>query len=244
MCDDRPIGIFDSGIGGMSVLLACRRLMPCEKFVYLADEANMPYGTRPADEVRASALGCCAALVGMNCKAIAVACNTATEIAIDDIRRLYPNIVTVGLEPALKPCFRELGRNGYAVALVTQATARSKKFMRNLGDCEGRIKAAPQPELARRIETCTNIKELAPYVNQMLEPYRDAEAVVLGCSHYSHIAALIREFYGGKIKLYDGADGEAARLKYCLALTGGLAKSGGGSVVFYSTEKTKIFSAR
>lgn len=237
MCDD-PIGVFDSGVGGLNVLRRCVMRLPNEKFIYLADKANMPYGARQFDFIKTAALECAETLVSMNCKAIAVACNTATVAAVDEIRKLYGSVIVVGLEPAVKPCFRAL-KSGYAVALITEATNSSPKFGRLLSDCGDKIKAVAQPRLAKLIEdNCDNIDEIAPYVCSVLEPYRDASAVVLGCSHYTYITRIISEFYGGKIDIYDGADGEAAQLRSRLESAGALAPpSAVGSVRFYSTYK-------
>lgn len=236
MSCDNPVGLFDSGVGGLSVLTECVRLMPNERYIYLADRAHMPYGGLSADDIKSAALGCAARLVAMNCKAIAVACNTATETAIADIRRLYPGFTVVGLEPAVKPCGAELC-GGYAVALVTPATARAPGFKRLMGEYGDRITVAPQSELAAMIERgLGDIGALAPYVESMLDPYRDAEAVILGCSHYAFIKSLIKDFYGGRIKIYDGACGEAERLKALLGqkklLSG---RTSVGTVEFFST---------
>lgn len=235
----RPIGVFDSGVGGLNVLKECVSRMPHESFIYLADKANMPYGTRTVEEIRAAALACAETLVGMNCKAIVVACNTATENAIDAIREMYGGMIVVGLEPAVKPCFRELGRDGYGVALVTSATANSKKFKKMIEECNGRVVVSAQPRLAKLIEDGTDGEVLRRYIYEKLEPYKTAEAVALGCSHYSFVAEYIKDFYGGKIKIYDGAVGAAARLCYCLAVAGDVAPEENiGSVRFYSTEKS------
>lgn len=218
-CDD-PIGMFDSGVGGLCVLERCKQKMPNERFIYLADKANMPYGERPAADIRRAALACADMLFSMGSKALVVACNTATETAIDDIRRAYPTHIVIGLEPAVKPCCLELGR-GYAVALVTSATERSAKFKRLMSAYGDRVVAAPQADLSALIEqNVDNIETLRPYVYAMLDKYRDAESVILGCSHYTHIAKLIQDYYAGKIKIYDGADGAADRLLYCLAVAG------------------------
>lgn len=236
MSCDNPIGLFDSGVGGLSVLSECVRLMPDERYIYLADRRNMPYGGLSAADIKSAAPGCAARLVAMNCKAIAVACNTATETAIADIRRLYPGFTVVGLEPAVKPCREELG-GGYAVALVTAATARSPGFKRLMDAYGDKITVAAQPELAALIENeLGDIEKLRPYISRMLHPYRDAEAVILGCSHYAFIRHLVSEFYGGRVKIYDGARGEAERLKTLLARRGLLCGGrSAGSVVFYST---------
>lgn len=237
----RPIGVFDSGIGGLNVLCACASVLPNENFIYLADEANMPYGTKPHREIVRAAVSCAETLVGMNCKAIVVACNTATENAVSDIRRLFKTLPVVGLEPAVKPCFKELSSGGYAVVLVTQATARSARFNRLIDECDGRILTSPQPRLASVIEESIDDEDaLRKTVNGMLLPYSDAEAIVLGCSHYSVLTKYINEFYGGRIKIYDGAVGAAARLKYMLDIYGlRTQNTARGTVRFYSTERTK-----
>ncbi|MCX4313488.1 MAG: glutamate racemase [Clostridia bacterium] len=236
---NNPIGVFDSGAGGLNVLRECRQLLPDEKYIYLADTANMPYGTKPPEQIKRAACGCCATLFSMNCKAVVIACNTATVTAIDDIRALYSTRVVVGLEPAVKPCFRELGKKEYAVALVTEATYRSDKFARLIQTCDRRIIPVAQPFLAKLIEdNVDSIDRIEHEVFDILSPYRDAGAVVLGCSHYTYIVPLIKKFYAGGIKIYDGAAGAAARLRYCLELSSGLSQDkNGGSVRFIKTRK-------
>lgn len=238
---NNPIGVFDSGIGGLSVLYRCVELMPNERFIYLADKANMPYGNKSNEEIKRLALDRAATLFSMNCKAVVIACNTATVTAADDIRRLFSTRIVVGLEPAVKPCYRELGKTGYAVALVTDATYRSEKFARLISSCDGKIIPIARPELAQMIEdNASDIGALRNHVREIFCEYKSAEAVVLGCSHYAHITGLIRELFDGKIKIYDGAGGAAARLEYCLALSGLIADShctDSGGITFFSTTK-------
>lgn len=236
---ENPIGVFDSGVGGLFVLNRLAAALPNERFIYLADKANMPYGVKNDGEIKRAACACASTLFSMNCKALVVACNTATAVAVDDIRRLYPNRIVVGLEPAVKPCCNELGKNGYAVALVTPATAESRKFKRLAATAGDRLVSAPQPLLARMIEeNISDLSAVEPYVKEILSPYETAESVILGCSHYSCIANAVKRFYGGNIKIYDGADGAAARLSYCLALAGLLApQCETGSMRFLSTAR-------
>lgn len=238
---DNPIGIFDSGIGGLNVLKRCRELMPHEKFIYLADSAHMPYGKASEQEIKQAAVMCCETLFAMNCKAVLIACNTATSVAVQDIRALFANRVVVGLEPAIKPCYSELGR-GYAVALVTPATCSSAKYKRLQASCGDKIKSVACANLAAEIERATDKSELDTLkqgVFELLQPYKDAEAVILGCSHYSYIAQYIRDFYaenGRAVKIYDGATGACERLRYCLSIADLTALySDQGSVRFYST---------
>lgn len=234
-----PIGVFDSGVGGLNVLRMCERLMPDESFIYLADKANMPYGNKCAADIKNAAIGCADTLFSLDCKAVVIACNTATTTAVDDIRALYSTRTVIGLEPAVKPCYRELGKSGYAVALVTDATYRSDKFARLILSCDGRIIPLARPELAELIENnATDIDKIRRHVFGILDKYRSAESVVLGCSHYTYITGIINEFYDGRIKIYDGATGAAARLKYCLAVSDMLADGQTKTATrFYSTER-------
>ncbi len=228
--------MFDSGVGGLCVLRRCALKMPNERFIYIADKANMPYGERTVADIKRAALSICDALIAMNCKAIVVACNTATENAVEEMRRYYPTVPIIGLEPAVKPCYRELGR-GYAVALVTPATEKSPKFKRLMCAYGDKIVSSPQAGLAEMIENnVDDIRSLRSHIYGILTPYKDAEAVSLGCSHYTYIAPIISDFYDGKIKIYDGADGAADRLLYCLSIAGiNAPKDNAGSVRFYST---------
>ncbi|MCH5155146.1 MAG: glutamate racemase [Clostridiales bacterium] len=222
----RPIGVFDSGVGGLNVLKHCAKLLPEESFIYLADKANMPYGNKPKEEIARAAYACADTLFSLNCKAIVIACNTATVTAAEQIRSLYSTRVVVGLEPAVRPCIKELGRRGYAVALVTSATFSSERF-RMLLENDKRIVPIAAPELAMMIESSKDdIPRLNQYLSGIFRDYSDAEAVILGCSHYSYIADIIRDIYGGNIKIYDGAEGAARRLKYCLEISGLAAQKG------------------
>ena len=234
---DRPIGVFDSGIGGLSVLHKCASLLPNESFVYLADFAGMPYGEKSDTEIRLAAVKNASRLVEMNCKAIVVACNTATEIGIADIRRLYPNIETLGLEPAIRPCINEL-KTGYGIALTTPATARSVRFNSLLRAYGSGVIAVGCAGLAKKIEdNFFDLERIRNDVYDILGRYRDAEGVVLGCSHYSYITSMIDDFYGGKIKIYDGADGLAKNLVRRLEATNSICRSGERTVRFYSTKR-------
>lgn len=231
------IGIFDSGVGGLNVLIQCQRLLPSERFIYIADKAHMPYGGKSMSEIKSAVIDVADMLFSMNCKALVVACNTATATAIDDIRRLYSTRIVVGLEPAVKPCFKELSPRGYGIALVTSATYRSEKFERLLVSCDGRVIPIACPLLAQHIENNTgNVSVLREHVYGLLKPYRDAESVVLGCSHYTYISGLVSEFYGGDVKIYDGAAGAAERLKFCLEQFGLETKNAArGGVKFFKT---------
>ena len=97
------IGVFDSGVGGISVLRQLKNVMPRERFLYFGDSANAPYGTRPTHEIRELTMNVAAKLMDRGLKALVVACNTATAAAIEDLRRAYPDMIVIGIEPAIKP---------------------------------------------------------------------------------------------------------------------------------------------
>ena len=232
--------MFDSGVGGLNVLKKCTELLPDESFIYLADKANMPYGNKPKEDIERAAFACADTLFSIGCKALVVACNTATVTAVDSIRALYSTRIVVGLEPAVRPCIKELGKNGYAVALVTEATYRSDRFNRLLESCDKRIVPLVDRALAKLIEdNVGDITRIQPHIRDIFKNYGDAEAVILGCSHYTYITDIIKDIYGGNIKIYDGAEGAARRLKYCLELSGEIAKNGDikPKIEFLSTYK-------
>ena len=217
------------------MLNKCASLMPNERFIYLADSAYMPYGTKHSEVIKRAAYRCADMLFAMNCKAILVACNTATENAIDGIRTLYPDKIVVGLEPAIRPALRDL-QSGYIVALVTPATYSSQKFGNIVQSAPDRIVALPSERLASLVE-CGDDDNIEREVVSLLSPHSGAGAIVLGCSHYSYIRPIIESRFGG-MAIYDGGDGAAARLLYRLKENGLTAAHGArGKIDFYSTVK-------
>lgn len=242
MSDSRPIGIFDSGIGGFSVLGIAQKIMPNERFIYLADRARMPYGVKTANEIVLYATQCVDILIAMNCKCVAVACNTATENAIDILSTKFSTVPIIGLEPAITPCVSELSRNGYGIALVTTATANSLRLKNTISNSNGKIKVVPLPTLARIIENnALNSVVVVNSINSVLSQYPDVESVILGCSHYSLITEHVKNYYNGKIKIYDGACVTAQKIKSVIDTNGlNCPINQKGSVRFFSTNKAAI----
>ncbi len=122
-----PIGVFDSGLGGVSVLRQMRYLMPAEQFLYYGDCANAPYGTRTVEEVRDLTIKHVSRLLDQGCKAIVVACNTATSCAIKELREMYSDIPIVGIEPAIKPAVTE-HPGGNILVMATPMTLKQQKI--------------------------------------------------------------------------------------------------------------------
>lgn len=223
MSDNRPVAVFDSGVGGLSVLRELQRQMPRESFIYLGDRKNAPYGERTRDEVRAIAVENAALLFGMGAKALVIACNTATAAAVDHLRELYPDVPVIGIEPAVKPAVSAGMRR--ILVLATPVTVAEPRFAAliaaNHGDAT--VIAVPCDGLAGLIEHGECQGEAAErYFNRIFAPYRAGgfDAVVLGCTHYPFVSDCILRAAGGGVTIFDGAFGTARQTQRRLAEAG------------------------
>lgn len=228
------IAVFDSGVGGISVLRHLRRELPRERFLYYGDSANAPYGTRPTAQIRELTLSAADRLMERGLKALVVACNTATSAAITDLRQRYPELIVIGIEPALKiACDRFPG--GTVGVMATPATLREEKFARLLQRCADhcwvvKLPAAGLVELVEQGQANSPASEAL--LRPLLEPYAGhLNAVVLGCTHYPFAASTISSILGADTVLLDGGDGTARETKRRLA-TAGLLSDGEGEIIF------------
>ncbi|WP_296870743.1 glutamate racemase [Tibeticola sp.] len=206
-----PIGVFDSGIGGLSVLQALRAELPGESFVYLADTAHAPYGPRSADDIRRRSLAITGALRrSCGVKALVVACNTATAAAIEALRLAHPDLPLVGVEPALKPA-AERSQTRQVGVLVTEATARSPRFATLLArqradvgfdvvPCEG-LAAAIDAQDTTKIEALCDRFTLG--FRQKNGKKARVDTVVLGCTHYPLVSDVLSRLLGPGVELID-----------------------------------------
>ena len=227
------IAVFDSGVGGVSVLRELRRLMPGERYYYFGDSANAPYGRKTTDQVRALTLAAGKKLlVEQDCKAIVVACNTATAAAITDLRAEYPDRIIVGIEPALKlACDRHPG--GTIGIMATDVTLREQKLAalmeRVKRDCTVlRVQAPGVVELVEAGKCDT--AEAVALMEKLLGPYGDTlDALVLGCTHYPFMKKAMSKVLGPGVELLDGGEGTARETKRRLA-EAGLLREGTGEL--------------
>ena len=232
-----PIGVFDSGAGGISVLKELVRLMPNENYIYYGDSLNAPYGIKPTREVRQLTLENAARLIDLGAKEIVIACNTATSAAISDLRQIYPAIPIIGLEPAIKPAALEC-RGGRVLVMATELTLREKKFLSLLDKYKdiAQIISLPCPELVEFAEgdiTCG--RELDDYLQGLLAPYKDnVKGIVLGCTHFPLLKDAIQRA-AGDIKLYDGGIGAAREALHQLQEADLVSTAGKGNIVFKSS---------
>ena len=195
----RPIGVFDSGVGGLSVLRHIRAALPGEDLLYVADSAHAPYGVKSAAFIESRALAIAEFLVAQNAKALVVACNTATAAAIATLRQRF-DLLIVGMEPAVKPA-AEATRSGVIGVLATSGTLESARFaelVQRFGS-NARVVVQPCPGLVEQVEA----GDLAgPVTRALLSGYvtpllaQGADTLVLGCTHYPFLQPLLRELAG------------------------------------------------
>ena len=228
------IAVFDSGVGGISVLRQLHRELPNERYLYFGDSANAPYGTRPTEEIRALTLAAAEKLMARGVKALVVACNTATSAAITALRQAYPDTIVIGIEPALKPaCDRFPG--GTVGVMATPATLREQKFAALLERFSDRCRVVKLPA-AGLVELVEQGIGTGPESEALLRPLLEGwagklDAVVLGCTHYPFAADTISRLLGPKTVLLDGGAGTARETKRRLAAAD-LLYDGPGEILF------------
>ena len=240
------IGVFDSGVGGISVLRHLRAELPNERFLYFGDSANAPYGTRPTEEIRALTLAAAQKLMERGCKALVVACNTATAAAIEDLRRRYPDKIIIGIEPALKIASDRFPGSAVGV-MATPATLRETKFARLLSRFEAHCQVVKLPAagLVELVEAGKgNSADAENLLRPLLSPYKNQlSAVVLGCTHYPFAAGTISALLGENTVLLDGGPGTARETRRRLT-EAGLLNDGPGEIIIENSANCPQITAR
>ncbi|HUR42429.1 MAG TPA: glutamate racemase [Verrucomicrobiae bacterium] len=231
MPDARPVGIFDSGLGGLSVWREVARLLPTESTIYVADQAHLPYGPRPAGEVRGFSEGITARLLADGCKAIVVACNTASAAALKHLRELYPEVPFVGMEPAVKPAALH-SKSRVVGVMATPGTLEGRMFALAVQRFGAGLTLVnqPCPGLVERIEAGElDSPATEELLRELLKPIlgAGADTIVLACTHYPFVAPLIRRIAGDPMEIIDPAPAVARQLSRLLGERGLLAGDGG-----------------
>lgn len=227
-----PVGIFDSGVGGFSVLREVRALLPEERVVYVADFAHLPYGSRSLAEVRDYAAGITRFLLRRRAKVIVLACNTASAAALHELRRLFPVVPFVGMEPAVKPAAANTATGvvgvlatpatfqGELYASVVQRFARGKTVLEQV--CPGLVEQIEAGDLAGPATRTRLESALRPLLA------RGMDTLVLGCTHYPWVIPLIREIAGPGLRIIDPAPAVARQVRTVLDSCG-LRRTGAGA---------------
>ena len=243
--DNRPIGVFDSGVGGLSIWRAIRKLLPQESMAFFADSGHVPYGEKPTEELEDLAGRITRFLLSNEAKLIVVACNTATVHTIAYLREAFPDVPFVGVVPVVKTLARQT-HTGTIAVLSTPATSESPylaalirefapdKTVINIG-CDGLENLVESGHLRTRATNALLERHLAQVKDSA------ADVVGLGCTHYPFLRARIKRMLGRGVRLYDPSRPVARRVRQVLAERDALAANPSPSYTFYTTGDTALF---
>lgn len=243
--DNRPIGVFDSGVGGLSVWRAIRKLLPQESLIFFADSGHVPYGEKSTAELKDLTARIARFLLDQDCKMIVVACNTATVHAIDHLRETFPGVPFVGVVPVVKTLARHT-RTGTIAVLSTPATAGSL-YLRNLISefapdknvvnvgCDGLEDMVESGQVRTRRTTALLEQHLAAVQES------DADVVGLGCTHYPFLRNRIKNMLGPGVRVYDPSRPVARRVRQLLRERDEFASNSKPSFKFYTTGDAELF---
>lgn len=221
---DRPIGVFDSGVGGLSVWREIRRALPNEDTIYFADQIHVPYGPRGELEIRGFCDGIARFLLDRGCKALVVACNTASAAALKHLRDSLPEVPSIGMEPAVKPAAAQT-TSGVVGIMATPATFQGRLFKATAGRHAAGIRLVNQvcDGLAEHVEAGhLNGPETEAILRRCLAPIlaAGADTIVLACTHYPFVIDTIRRLAGAGVSVIDPAPAIARHLGDVLAAQG------------------------
>ena len=244
MENNKPIGIFDSGIGGTSIWAAIHQLLPNEKTIYLADSKNAPYGQKSKAEIIALSIKNVEFLLKMDCKLIVVACNTATTNAIQELRAKY-DVPFIGIEPAIKPAATNSKTQTIGI-LATQGTLNSELFHKTTEKYHNtKIIEQVGHGLVQLIENGDiNSPEMKQLLHSYLSPMIEAniDYLVLGCSHYPYLIPQIKEILPAHIQIIDSGEAVAKQTRNVLREKVGFASNENNEAVFYTNSNPKVLS--
>ncbi|MCX6034415.1 MAG: glutamate racemase [Chloroflexi bacterium] len=239
--DTRPVGVFDSGVGGLSVLRAIRQQLPKESILYFGDQGHVPYGPRSVEEIRGFSYAITRFLLSLGAKLIVVACNTASAVALHSLRQAFPDISFVGMEPAVKPA-AENTRTGVVGVLATPATFQGALYASVVERFAGNVTLLQNtcPGLVQQIEDgALDSSKTREILESALSPMigRGIDVVVLGCTHYPFVIPLIQEIVGPDVRVIDPAPAVARQVVRLLDSAG---KRAGWTRTEFRSPKNKV----
>ena len=219
--ETRPIAVFDSGVGGISVLKELIKILPNENYIYYGDSKNAPYGMKDKETVKKLTIDAAEYLFAQGAKGLVVACNTATSAGVRTLREIYSNIPIVGIEPAVKPA-ATLKPNGRVLVMATPMTIREEKFQNLMARYTDMAEIIPLPcpglmDFVERGDLSS--EDFRRYLEELLFVHRihPVDSVVLGCTHYPFAKEMIREVLGPDVLVFDGGEGTAREMRRRLA---------------------------
>ena len=235
-----PIGIFDSGIGGLSIINAVRELLPDEDLIFLADQAHVPYGSRTLTEVREFSEQITRFLLAQNAKLVVVACNTASAAALHHLRKVFPETPFVGMEPAVKPA-AERTRSGVVGVLATPATFQGELYASVIERFASDVRVLPDtcPGLVMEIDQGNlDTPEVQRILEKALQPMlaEGIDTVVLGCTHFPFVIPAIETIVGPDVRVIDPSPAVARQVKRLVDSNKSLySGTGAGRVEYFTT---------
>ncbi|WHZ01198.1 glutamate racemase [Neobacillus sp. YX16] len=233
------IGFFDSGIGGMTVLHQALRLLPNENYIFYADTLHVPYGEKPKEEVREYIFNAVDFMANQGIKALVIACNTATSIAVDDLRQKY-DFPILGIEPAVKPAVQCCeGKRKKVLVLATNLTLREEKFHNLVKsiDYHDIVESLPLPGLVQFAENFEFREEkVVPYLKEKLSLFdlKQYGTIVLGCTHFPYFENSIKKIFPEEVDIISGSIGTAKNLKRILEARNQI-NDGTGDILFFKS---------
>jgi glutamate racemase len=249
--DDRPIGVFDSGMGGLTVLRALLARLPCERFVYLGDTARLPYGTKSPETVQAYTLQATRLLVSEGVKMVVIACNTASAVALGPLAKALSPVPVIGvIEPGARAGVAAT-RNNHIAVIATEGTVKGAAYVRVIAALNGDIKVVQQPcqlFVALAEEGWTDSPATRAAAEHYLAPLFSGpsapDTLVLGCTHFPVLADTIRKIIGGNVALVDSAETTALAVADALASgsLGSTSKANGGTARIFATDSPERFA--
>ena len=217
---DTPIGVFDSGAGGLTILSALLKELPHERFIYLGDTVHCPYGARSDEEITELTLAACRFLLARGVKLIVIACNTASQAALSTLRATFPDLTFIGVVPAVKPAARMTRKGRIGIAATNQA-AKAAYLRQLIDEFAGGIEASAVgcPDLVTLVEHGQfDGPEVEETVRRALQPVltEDIDVLVLGCTHFPALQAVIERVAGPRVQVIDSGQAIARRTRSVL----------------------------
>lgn len=246
---ERPIVVFDSGLGGISVLKKLIEVMPNESFIYYGDSANAPYGPRTSQDVCRLTVEGVAHMDTLRPKAIVIACNTATAAALETLEKRYPHIPVTGIEPAVRRAVQD-NPNGRILSLATAGTLASASYRQQLREVSeyGTVISAAAPGIVDYIERGARDREwVIRYLRELLVPWQSIsfDGVVLGCTHFPFAAGEIQEALGYKVRFYESSEATAQKTQSRLIEQGTInTEAGHSGITFMNSANDKMMLSR
>jgi glutamate racemase len=242
----KPVGVFDSGIGGVSVLTAIREELPAIDLIYAGDNIHLPYGEKTMDEIVAYSRGVVEFLRSKGCSVIVIACNTASAAALKKLREEYSDLVFIGMEPAVKPA-AEQTQTGAVGVMATTATFQGELFASVVERFASGVKVIQQPcpGLVQQIEageldTPATMKMLRGWLEPMKA--QNIDRIVLGCTHYPFVRNAIKTILGDGVTIIDPAPAIAKQVRRVLESRNELNKNGHGALRWYTSGNAAQFA--